>query len=448
MSRLCVGLDVSQKSVAACFLLDDGSEPLKRFSFEHNPAGVDKLVAKINATAQQLGTDQLLIGMETTGLLWWHLSEALRNSPELEHLHPAVYAINAKLVAKFKESYSDLDKTDSVDAFVIADRVRFGRLPKIAEPDERYLAIQKLTRHRFHLTNSLAREKNRFLTHLFLKFSVFCQQDFFSDTFGATSSALLTEFLSVDEIAGMPLEDLTNFLVKKSNGHFDDPETLAKSIKQAAKNSYRLTKYLADPVNVVLAMTLENIRFFEKQIAAIEKAITRELAAFPGAQVLLSIPGLGPVYTAGIIAEVQDVNRFDTDAQLARFAAIVWKKNQSGEFEAEETPMKHAGNHYLRYYLIEAANSLRMHNEEYAAYYQTKLREAAKHKHKRACVLTARKLVRLIHTLLRKGQLYQTLDQRKEAPAALPAGMTPGELARQVVRHRQAKGSLRIHLDH
>lgn len=89
-----------------------------------------------------------------------------------------------------------------------------------------------------------------------------------------------------------------------------------------------------------------------------------------------------------------------------------------------------------------------MHNEEYAAYYQTKYREATTHHHKRACVLTARKLVRLVHTLLRKGQLYQTPDQRKESRAVLPVGMTPGELARHVVRRRQAKGRFRVHLDH
>ena len=112
--------------------------------------------------------------------------------------------------------------------------------------------------------------------------------------------------------------------------------------------------------------------------------------------------------------------------------------------------MMHSGNQYLRYYLIEAANSLRMHNEEYAAYYQTKYREATTHHHKRACVLTARKLVRLVYTLLRKGQIYQTPDQRKEARAAnpLPTGMTPGELARHVVRRRQARRPVKVHLGH
>ena len=47
MSKLHVGCDVSQLSVATRFVLDDGSEPCKGFGFQHNPAGVDKLVAKI-----------------------------------------------------------------------------------------------------------------------------------------------------------------------------------------------------------------------------------------------------------------------------------------------------------------------------------------------------------------------------------------------------------------
>jgi transposase len=440
MSKLFVGLDISQKSVAACFVLEDGSEPIKRFSFEHNPAGIEKLTHAINDTAEKLGITHLLVGMETTGMLWWHLSESLRCSDELAHLTPGVYAINAKLVANFKKAYVEAEKTDPGDAFVIADRLRFGRLPKLAEPDERYLAIQKLTRHRFHLMNTLAREKNRFLS----------QEQPLSDPFGAAAGALLTEFLSVDEIAQTSIEDLTDFLIEKGRNRFPDPQRVAQAIRQAARNSYRLSKCLADPVNVVLAMTLENIRFFERQVAQIDKAIARELAAFPGAQVLLSVPGLGPVFVAGIIAEVQDINRFDTDAQLARFASIVWKKSQSGEFCADETPMMRSGNQYLRYYLIEAANSLRMHNEEYAAYYKTKYREATTHHHKRACVLTARKLVRLIHTLLRKGQLYQTPDQRKESRAEnpLPVGMTPGELARHIVRRRQAKGRTKVRLDH
>lgn len=41
--------------------------------------------------------------------------------------------------------------------------------------------------------------------------------------------------------------------------------------------------------------------------------------------------------------------------------SLVWTKKQSGNFEAENTSMSKAGNRYLRYYLIEVANSVKNH---------------------------------------------------------------------------------------
>lgn len=64
------------------------------------------------------------------------------------------------------------------------------------------------------------------------------------------------------------------------------------------------------------------------------------------------------------------------------------------------------GNRYLRYYLVDATNSVRRYEVEYAMYYKKKYAETPKHKHKRAIVLTARKFTRLVDTLLRNHQLY------------------------------------------
>jgi hypothetical protein len=81
--------------------------------------------------------------------------------------------------------------------------------------------------------------------------------------------------------------------------------------------------------------------------------------------------------------------------------------------------MSKRGNTYLRYYLIEAANSVRQHCLEYRTYYQHKREETTKHAHRRALVLTARKLVRLIDALLRQGTIYRPPAER---PAARGAG--------------------------
>ena len=68
--------------------------------------------------------------------------------------------------------------------------------------------------------------------------------------------------------------------------------------------------------------------------------------------------------------------------------------------------MTKTGNKYLRYYLIEAANSAKNYVPEYKDYYYKKFGEVTKHSHKRALALTSRKLVRLIFGLLTKNQIY------------------------------------------
>jgi len=68
--------------------------------------------------------------------------------------------------------------------------------------------------------------------------------------------------------------------------------------------------------------------------------------------------------------------------------------------------MTKTGNKYLRYYLIEAANSVKNHVPEYQQYYYKKFSEVTKHGHKRSLALTSRKLVRLNFGLLTKNQIY------------------------------------------
>ena len=122
--------------------------------------------------------------------------------------------------------------------------------------------------------------------------------------------------------------------------------------------------------------------------------------------ILQSIDGIGPVFAGGIIAEIGDITAFHSSDALAKYAGLTWKSNQSGDFYGEDTPMIKAGNRYLRYYLGEAANSMRKHNVEYGAYYRKKYNEVPKHQHKRALALTSRKFVRLVYGLLARNQLY------------------------------------------
>ena len=102
---------------------------------------------------------------------------------------------------------------------------------------------------------------------------------------------------------------------------------------------------------------------------------------------------------------------------MAKFAGFKWRKHQSADFQADETRLTRTGNCYLRYYFCEAANAVRLQDSAYGAYYDRKYHEVRQHQHKRALVLTARKLVRLVVRLLTTNQPYQArrTDQRKRS---------------------------------
>jgi len=419
-----VGLDVSQDEAVVCFLLADGREPVSRWAVANSASGAAALVARLAELAVEHGVGELRVGLEATSLYWWHLACALKDAPTLSAFRPCVYALNPKLVHDFRKHYGALPKTDRADAFVIAERIRFGRqLPPPFQIDVRYAPIQRLTRFRFHLAQTLAREKSYFLTFLFLKFSSFGQVHPFKDSFGATSCAVLEEF-TTEELAQANLADLASYLDGKGRGRFADPDALAATLQRAARDSFRLDRVLDEPLTLVLGTTMATIRTLQAQLKALDATIARELRAIP--QPLTSVPGLGPVWSAGLIAEIGEVGRFTDEAALAQYAGLVWKAHESGQFQAEDTPLAKTGNTYLRYYLVEAANSVRVHCPEYAAYYQAKFAQTPKHAHKRALVLTARKLVRLIDALLRTGALYRPPEARQDQTEVhLPATNRP-----------------------
>ena len=374
------------------------------FSVQNNVGGAKILTDKIVSAMNTLSLTDVVIGMEATSIYGDHLVHTLREDGSLGRFQRKIHVLNPKQVRNFKEAYPDLPKNDFVDAFIIADHLRFGRIAsEVYMDDYRYEALKTLTRARFFAVQNLAREKQRFANYLFQKYSELAQNPDFKNT-SATMLNLVTDFDSVDDLANVPLEDLTAYLVKSGRGRFSDPEAVAKTIQSAARGSYRLPKTINDSVNQAMSASILTMRAMEAQIKTLEKAIEQQFTIIPNT--LTSIPGIGPVYSAGIIAEIGDIHRFESQASVAKYAGLVWSQHQSGDFEAERTHMIKSGNRFLRYYLLEAANSVRRCDSEFRRYYDLKFKEVNVGQHKRALALTARKLVRLVFRLLKDNRLY------------------------------------------
>lgn len=408
MNPLYVGIDVSSKTNVVYLMRPDGSK-LSSFSVANSQDGSRVLVKRILAALSSESLTDVIIGLEATSVYGDNLVYFLREDASLNPYSKKIHVLNPKQVNKFKQAYNDLPKNDYVDSYVIADCLRFGRINKeVYLDDYRYIALRNLTRARFLAVQNLTREKQRFLNYLFQKYSTLAQEKVFSNTFGATALALYEEFDSADELAYMDLEQLTEFLRDKGKNRFPDPDTVAQAIQKAARSSYRLPKTVNDSVNQVLSISISSIRALETQIKTFDKAIAEQINLIPNT--LTSIKGIGPVYSAGIIAEIGDINRFPNQAALAKYAGLVWTQHQSGDFEAQNTRLIKSGNRYLKYYLEEAALSLVRCDTEYSRFYHLKITEVNKYQHQRALALTARKFVRLVFRLLKDNCLYIAPD--------------------------------------
>src|SRR5690625_6955745 len=155
--KLFVGLDVSSFDIKACFLNGEGDK-LNSFTVENDLPGATELRDEILQAVQGKSVTELRIGLESTSVYSFHPSMFLHNDEFIHALGGQVFVMNPKQIANFKKSYSDMAKTDEIEAFVIAASMRFGRLPMSVVNGEQYVVLRQLTRARYQFARRLAQD--------------------------------------------------------------------------------------------------------------------------------------------------------------------------------------------------------------------------------------------------------------------------------------------------
>lgn len=418
LSTLFVGIDVSSASNYFCAINFEGKHILD-FSITNDLPSSEIAVERIFNALQDNDLKFVTLVLESTNVFSFHIANFLASNNSLFNFNSKVFVINPKESSNFRKTYSDMDKTNPQDAFVLADMARCGRINQQPYKASQLFALQRLTRQRFHLVKTIMREKAYMMSNIYLKFSSLYiakkEDEPFSNMFGNTSKSIIADF-TPDDIVNMSDEDMINFIMEKGKSRFSNPEENVKLLKKIARDSYRLDKLAYDPINVAISSSFNTINALEDNLKVIDKAIEKNVKGLCDNEftILKSIPGIGDVYAAGIISEIGSIDFFRDNNALAKYAGLTWRKTQSGYFEAETTRMTKTGNKYLRYYLIEAVSSVKNHSKEFNDFYTRKYNEVSRGAHKRALALSARKLVRLVFGLLHHNQLYSAtkLDNR------------------------------------
>jgi transposase len=153
------------------------------------------------------------------------------------------------------------------------------------------------------------------------------------------------------------------------------------------------------------------------EITMLSQVTASLLAGDPGYQVIQQLPGIGPVHAAVIIAEIGDVTRFKSAAQLCSWAGLTPRHRES-DAKVVRGHITKQGSPVLRWALIEAVQRI-PRDSVIGAAKQAIIDRRGKQARSIAKVAAARRLLTLVFYGLRDGQI-RCLSSSPGQPPAQP----------------------------
>ena len=384
-----VGVDIAKRSHEAIILDDSGSVVRKAFNFKNDSAGFTKLTAAM--TGVSANPEDFIVGMESTGHYWLALYSALRKRGYTVHV------LNPIQSNALRGMYIRQVKNDEHDSFIIAEVIRFGRYTEGGLPPSELYELRELCRVRTFVVDMTADLKRKVIALLDQAFPEY--ETIFSDIFGLTSSELLLNCSTPEEILAIDTERLAEILEVPSRKRFRTAK--AEQIKEAAANSFGVVLEYGS-MGLLIKQYMEHIRYTEKQIAEIENKISELYSHFNSP--LTTIPGIGPTLAAAILSEIGDISRFSSATKLAAFAGIDPTVKQSGEFTATHNHMSKRGSPYLRRAIWQASTVAVNCDPTLKAFMEKKRAEGKSYMN--AIGHVTRKLTNIIYAVLRDNKPY------------------------------------------
>lgn len=384
-----VGIDIGKNHHEASIVSPEGKQIGRSLRFATTHKGADSLMSFI---FKNIGNSPCVFGMEATGHYWYPIYSFLKAKGY------TIYVINPIQSDSLRKMYIRQTKNDSIDSFFIAKVIRFGQFGTTSMADENILAMRQLCRYRDSVISSRTEIKLRIGTIMEQIFPEYEKQ--FSSLWVSTSMGILEKYLTPENIENAPIDELFEIIKDKSHNRLTRAKAI--SIKEAAADTFGI-KIAQDAFSFQLKQLIDRMNFLDKQIEALDCQILEYYEKFDC--YLHTIPGIGIIGAATILAEIGDISRFKNSSSLIAFAGIDPTVRQSGEFNSTHNHMSKRGSPYLRHAIFLAATTCSFHNSPLNAYYKKK-RDQGKH-HLTATGAVARKLTTVIYAVLRDSKPYE-----------------------------------------
>lgn len=384
-----LGIDVAKDKHECMIITDENKIVTPCFSFPNTREGFQRLDKEIRM-ASQGEYEKVKIGLEATG----HYSSNLLTYLVRENWK--VVQLNPLSVANFKKAQSlRRTKTDKNDVRYIAEMMLSDRNKPYQEQEYHISVLKSITRARYRISKELQHIKGRFRRSLHLLFPEYPK--LFGVLYRGAALNLLAEYPSAKDIAELHLTTLTNFLKSHTHGVLGREKAIL--LKETAKNSIA---YYSEGDALELKMLAQRILFMQNQRKELDKKIDEIMTKINSP--ITTIPGIGNYIGAVILAEIGDINNFETPAKLQAYAGADPAIYQSGTYTAANTAMVKRGSAYLRHALYLATCMASFADNSFARY-AAKKKAQGKH-HYVAMAHVMKKMIRVIFCVLNSGKDY------------------------------------------
>ena len=326
-----VGIDIAKRFHEAAVIDERGKIIVKRIKFQNSHSGYCKFMEAVSKLNQPVE-----FAMEATGHYWFSLYAHLRQDNQ------TVRVINPLQSDALRGLFIHETKTDTIDAFIIAEVLRIGRYTNTEVLPENIHALRELCRQRFYVIDMAADIKRKIIALLDQVFPEY--EKLFTDTFGVTSMELLASYSTPEQILSVDSQTLADLLQKASRGRFGFDK--ACQIQEYAKNSFGII-LASSSLSLIIKQYIEQLKSFESCIDVFDLEIAKIYDTFDCK--LHTITGIGKTLAAVIFSEIGgDISKFSSVPKLVAYAGLYPKNRQSGDSIHSNGHISKRGSPYSR----------------------------------------------------------------------------------------------------
>ena len=370
-------------------------------SIKHTKEGFDEIVSLVREMEKKLETEVCVV-YEATGVYHRVLKKVLEDNNIKQ------FIINPLLSAKTRKNDSlRCPKTDKLDPKSIAKTYYSHSLHNSHKQETIYHELRELSRYYEDILVHIRKDKVAFRAQLDVVFPGY--DTLFDDLYGPVALAVIEKYPHPEMLQKKKINTVSKVIQSKTCHRQAVSDTMADKAIEYSKTIYSGCD--KDDIEVLILQRF--IKKLNEDMAEAERTIGEmfKLAQeLPDFSIIKSIPGIGDNLAARIIAELGDMTRFKKKNELVAFAGLDPRISESGKNDGDHMHITKKGNKRLRcllYLAVTCSIRLKRDDNSIKDFYIKKKQQSNPMCSKAAKTACASKLVRIIYSMCKTGELYQ-----------------------------------------